>query len=307
MRFLKSLIPKFLMVCLLVSCLSEDQGEKFSFNDPFFLTINEKLVTCEINPVSNLTNFNNALDSFYVKFKSQNQINYRSIVSSKSERESLCNLVGGFKNVSYKSLENDEKAAFLANAHDVMSMWLVVANFNSLTQENNELTKRSIKNIDNKQDRVWIDFKFDFGEEFLSFRQIEQKLTKLIGPEIHFILSKASRGSLAIYQTAHRKENILERLKETTLTFVNEESFIIPEDNFIDTFDIFEQYKADFFGNTNTSTIDTLQFFSTYLDEESNFPVTKQELLKKTIDEDTGEAVPVWNVEYSIYDFSLNE
>lgn len=226
----KSIILLIISAILFSSCefLDTDMEEKFSFEDPLFLGINEVLVSCNGSRIANQDVWTNEFDGLLNDYRiNGHKLNYSNLASSGRER--LCGLVKflEIKPASFESYSNNEKLAIWINTYHLMMVNLIAEGYGQVNEPGKPQKPefRSPLNIGNKGLKVFEEFKWLVFGAYRSLDQVEEEIDKLVGFKSKVSLYRGMVGFGPLPEQALIASNVHEYLNEGLYKMVNESIF----------------------------------------------------------------------------------
>jgi hypothetical protein len=269
-------------VVLLGSCVNSDQELKLSSQDPFFLTRDDQLVTCNGSVFSSLESAYDKMDSILNEFYDGRNFDYKNV-----NQNDLCDVLVTFQNSSPASLSNLGKQVFWINAYQAMTISLITFNYNQVLLPGlpDLPENRQILYIGDKGTRVFQEYKWNFIDGAFSLDQVEfDKLTPLSGVTGHLALYRGVKGFLAPYKTVFRENNIESRLDDLAYQYVNNEAFYddFPGEETVFTGEIFKALSNSraFTNDPKNRFSDVRSFFAYFLDTDLNDVLLKEDLTR---------------------------
>jgi len=215
---------------LLSSCefLDTDMEEKFSFEDPLFLGINEILVSCNGSRITSqnawTTEFDGLLEDYRIN---GSKLKYKELANN--DRSRLCGLVKFLevKPASFDSYSNNNKLAIWINTYHLMMINLIVEGYNQVNEPGKPQKPefRSPLNIGNKGLRVFAEFKWLVFGAYRSLDQVEEEIDKLVGFKSKVSLYRGMVGFGPLPEKSLTTGNVHQFLNEGLYKMVNESIF----------------------------------------------------------------------------------
>lgn len=198
-------------VLLLITGCWDNQGKKFSFSEvergAFSLTQEEEL---------------NQLYAQYVNDKGE--IDYENWTENANDMSAVRALVSAIARADVTAMSSSEAKSFYLNAYNILTIDLILRNFSETLGD--KLSpypgKRSIRNINRLDAKVWDEFKWTVGGRKVSLNDIEHKILRPQGDaRIHFALVCASKGCPPLLNRSLNPMTLDETLDGLASKFVN--------------------------------------------------------------------------------------
>ena len=297
-----------LSLAFAMGCSQKDLGERFA-NDAGF------------NKASQ-TSYNLLLKKYvdeagFVKYSEWKQ--------NKEDEAALSTVVDGMINTNINRLSDEELLAFYINAYNALTIDLILKNYSkTMGDENSPYPNvRSIRNINNLDDKVWDEFTWKIPHFFtnegglpkeVSLNQIEKTiLNSFRDARIHFAINCASVGCPPLLAESYTAENLENQLFDVAYRFVNDGIHSIidksdPEFLLIETSQIMDWYAQDFVNDETGDYSDVRTFFASYIDTERT-GIESEALLECVEFTENNECLFFkWEIFPSLdYDWTLNE
>lgn len=232
-----------------------------------------------------------SLSSLLQKYVDANsRVNYQAWRNSSEDRSALKAILTAFGSADIKSMSSQELKSFYINAYNSMTIDLIISHYDETLGGSSSPypNDRSIRNIQNLDDKVWDGFKWKLSGQDVSLNDLENKLLRPLGDaRIHFSIVCASKGCPPLLNRAFSPSSVDQTLEQLATDFVNSgrNTEFRSARHQIKTSHILEWFAADFihsFGSVN-------EFFAKYV---------------KTL---PPEEVQNYAVTYTPYDWTLNE
>lgn len=240
-----------------------------------------------VSETVDLADINSPLTALLGRYiRSEGNIDYERWKKNPNDTSELKSVLANMSKVDLSQLSEQDKKAFLINAYNTMTLDLVLSHYAETegTAESPLPNHKSIRNIGNLGDQVWDQDTWEIAGQSYSLNQVEHQLLRPLGDaRIHIAINCASRGCPPLQPEAYQGETIDEKLNLITSQFVNSErdTVINESTQTITTSQIINWFTDDFVQSFGS----VLAFFSEY----------------------KGEDLSQYTVEYSEYDWSLNE
>lgn len=232
-----------------------------------------------------------SLSSLLEKYVDSNaRVKYASWHQSADDVLALKAVLKAMEQTDTRALAPNQLKSFYLNAYNAMTIDLVISHLDeTLGNQNSPLpNERSIRNIQNLDDKVWDHFQWKIGGQMVSLNDVENKLLRPMGDaRIHFAIVCASKGCPPISNRAFAADTLDQTLDHLADQFVNSgrNTEFRSARSQIKTSHILEWFAADFdrtFGSVKN-------FFARYV---------------KTLPK---EQISGFSVSYFPYDWTLNE
>lgn len=226
---------KFILIvftlCLFTnSCkmLDKDENQLYSYDDPFYLGINELTVGCSGEQVLSEVEWKNSFNKLLGRYR-KSDFRFNFIALRKSSRESLCGLVKSLEH-NPKRLESVSESAqlsFWMNTYHVLILNLIVEGFGDI----NEVGKphkpefRSPLNIKQKKLSIFDDFQWIVLGKYRSLNEVEKEIQLLGGFSARISLYRGMKGFGGLPEEVLEEDNIDQYIKQSLYNIVNENIF----------------------------------------------------------------------------------
>ncbi|PIP93708.1 MAG: hypothetical protein COW00_14750 [Bdellovibrio sp. CG12_big_fil_rev_8_21_14_0_65_39_13] len=242
-----------LAFCLtLNSCLEidKDQDQIFSYNDPFYLGINDLLANCASDSQNSMTNWTKSYDELLKDYRlSSFKIDFEGIANTNS----TCRLIKTFEKVELKSFKEfyaENSTAMLVNIYNVLMLDIVSRNLNQTLEDGKpDLPENhSPLNIYNKGLGLFREVKWPIFNRYMSLDQVEQLISSDQRYISGLLLFRAMKGFNPLPEKSFTHQTLLSFYQESLNKYVNQEIFYDDSD---------EQYIAYAPGNLQFISNDT--------------------------------------------------
>jgi len=227
---IKSIILFILSVVLLTSCefLDTEMEERFSFDDPLFLGINEVLISCSGTRITNQNEWTNKFDDLLEDhWINGHKLNYPELASN--NRSKLCGLVKFLevKPTSFEAYSNESKLAIWINTYHLMMINLIVEGYAQVNEPGkpHKPEFRSPLNIGNKGLRIFEEFKWLVFGAYRSLDQVEEEIDKLVAFKSKVSLYRGMGGFGPLPEQALTSSNVHSYLDDGLYKIINESIF----------------------------------------------------------------------------------
>lgn len=231
----KTSLMLLLSLLFLISCW-DDKGKNFSASEvergAFSLSQEEDLTSLLL---------------IYVNRKGE--VDYERWHQSNQDMETLNGLKRAIARADVNAMEAEERKSFYINAYNVLTLDLILSNYKKTLGDRLSPYpgKRSIKNIDRLDSKVWDHFKWMVGGRRLTLNEIEHQILRPLGDaRVHFALVCASKGCPPLHNEALNPTGLNETLDQLASQFVNSGRDTRKVGNSIETSSILTWFEQDF-------------------------------------------------------------
>lgn len=227
------LMPLILLFCVSCIPMDKDLAHVYSYEDPFYLGINDLLASCTGASVVHRENWIEEYNHFLSKYRQGNhKINFNAVELP----QMTCSLLAPFKNVElveFKDHWGRDSKSMLVNIYHIMIIDLVSKNYSQvLVSGVPDLPEnRSLLNIFNKGLSIFKEVKWPLFNRYLSLDQIEAMISQEGGEKIEMLLFRGMKGFAPIPENALTFQSLEDYSRTYLQELVNEEIFYDDADN----------------------------------------------------------------------------